>query len=339
VDGGVGTQRFRARYLLIFVVTLVVAVDAGMLVRLVSGGIGDDFRVFWLASRNDPYVGGLMPFAYPPTTLLWIQPLKLIPFWLASFLWRAASVALFYFSSRRIWGSPEARFALLGPMVIYALLGGQFSLFAAALVFMAYSTRLRGLCLGLAMMLKPQMVFLAPLFLLVEKDWRGLFGLAATAVLFCGFATLAFGLQIWLDWIHAVHELQSAVNAREIDRVALSPATLYQLPAAPLFIAGIVVAAIVAFVARERSPQLKLTAVCATSLLAAPYSLRYDLAVFAPMLAGYVLQGSWRSVLASIPFTGMFGPPSLLIALLPLADAARSRRNFSPALPTRSTTS
>jgi hypothetical protein len=296
-----------------------------MLVKLAYGGIGDDFRVFWLASRSDPYAGGLMPFAYPPTTLLWIQPLKLISFWPASFLWRLASVALFYWSARKLWGSAEARFALIGPMFVYALLGGQFSLFAAALIFTAYSNKPRGVWLGLAITLKPQIVFLAPVFLLLEKDWRALFELTATCVAICGLATLVFGSQIWFDWIHAVHALQSAVNVRDIDRVALSPATLYQLPAIPLFIVGLAVTAVVAFIAKDRSPQLKLTAICATSLLTAPYSLRYDLAVFAPMLAGYVLQGSWRSLVASIPFTGMFGPPSLIIVLLQLVDRGERR--------------
>jgi hypothetical protein len=216
-------------------------------------------------------------------------------------------------------------------MVLYAVLGGQFSLFVAAFIFMAYSTRWRGVWLALAITLKPQVVFLAPLFLLIARDWRALFELAATALAICAIATLAFGLEIWTDWIGAIPALNSAVNARDIARVALSPATLYQLPPVPLFIAGVAVAVPLAFAVRVQSPQSKVVAICAMSLLTSPYSLRYDLAVFAPMLVGYVLQGSWKSLLASIPFTGMLGPPSLLIALLLLAEKQTGRSQLTVA--------
>jgi hypothetical protein len=323
------------RPILLFVIVFIIAVDIGVPIKLGLGGIANDFLVFWLAARRDPYAGGLMPFAYPPTTLLWIQPLKLFPFWPAYIAWSVASVAVFYASAKRLWPIPDARLALAGPMVLYALLGGQFSVFVAALVFMAFSSRFRGAWLGLAITLKPQMVFLAPLFLLVDRDWRALVELGATVIAVCVLATFAFGPPIWADWVHSLPALQSAVTTRDIDRVALSPATLYQLPPIPLFVAGLAVALVAAVLARHRSRQLKLTAICATSLLTAPYSLRYDLAVFAPMLAGYLLQGSWRSLIACIPFSGMLGPQSLLIVLLQLVDKDRVPASESEGVPSR----
>jgi hypothetical protein len=201
-----------------------------------------------------------------------------------------------------------------------AILPGQLTLFTCAMILMAYSTRHRGLWLGLAVTLKPQLALLAPLFLLIERDFRQLAIMTAVVAFIAGLATLVFGLSIWATWLHSIPTLKPALDLRGITPVVLSPAVLYGLPAVPVFIVATIFGAIVAYIARARSPQLRLQAMCATSLLAAPYSLKYELAIFAPAMAAYILRQNWKSLVACLPFSGTLGPPSLLIAILQLVD-------------------
>ena len=55
----------------------------------------------------------------------------------------------------------------------------------------------------MAVALKPQLVYLAPLFLLANREWRSLAAMALTVIAVGAVATLVFGMGIWSDWLRS----------------------------------------------------------------------------------------------------------------------------------------
>ena len=136
-------------------------------------GLGDDFLVFWRAVREGfPYAYSPLPFGSPPTALLFFQPLKLIPFWPGYIVWDVMSLVLFVWLGSRLYGRKAALIGTISPAIVTALIAGQVTLIVGALVFAAFLSGpiLCGALLGFAVCLKPQMLFLAPLFFLFTRE-------------------------------------------------------------------------------------------------------------------------------------------------------------------------
>ncbi len=262
---------------LLFAVICGVIVSFGLIVATASN-FGHDFRVFWQASRAtnvytaDPFG----PFVYPPTALVWIKPLALLPFWPAFALWSVMSLAAFMTVARK-W------LLLLSPVVVQCLVYGQTSLLIGALILYAANrpSWARGALLGLALTLKPQVVFLAPLVLFARKDWDALCGLVGGVALSVAVSVALFGFRPWSDWIAALPLFGDDLAARNLWWVTITPygtAMRFGLNPYPFWIAGVVLALVAAW--RSRT-DLAATIVL-TSILASPYAMVNDLAAALP---------------------------------------------------------
>lgn len=133
-----------------------------------------------------------LPWVYPPTFLLFVMPLSLLPF-VASYLIFIGSTAVLYIAALlRILAFPGVpRHVVWLPVLAYpgmheAALIGQNSLLTAgmaawALIQLRTRPVLAGVLIGL-LSVKPQLAALLPVALVVDRAWRTFFTAAATAI-------------------------------------------------------------------------------------------------------------------------------------------------------------
>ncbi|WP_066739278.1 glycosyltransferase family 87 protein [Cupriavidus sp. D384] len=201
-------------------------------------GMGWDFVVYWCASGLAQLHGApaaydwellrlaerpllpttFGPFAYPPTFLLLIYPLALVPFGLALVLFSLAGIAAYLGHMRTVVGQLHRYWflpALAFPGLWVALIAGQNSLFTAvaagcALWWLRRHPVAAGACIAL-LCVKPQLGVLFPLMLLCERRWVAFAAAAGCSVLFAGLTTLVFGLDIYPAFFRSMAMFRDAV--------------------------------------------------------------------------------------------------------------------------------
>jgi glycosyl transferase family 87 len=191
---------------------------------LSGGARNTDFLVFWsagslaldghAASAYDwpaleaierGVVGNVvsdLPWVYPPTFLLAVAPLALIPYVPAFFAWLSATLvaylaALYAIVPRR----STIALALAAPPVLWNCFTGQNGFLTAALLggslaLLDARPVAAGVLLGL-LSYKPQFGLLFPLALALTGRWRVFSVAAATAASMAGLSSLAFGIEAW----------------------------------------------------------------------------------------------------------------------------------------------
>ena len=322
------------RKALLFALFIAVLSDAAVTRALWPDGFAYDFAVFWRTIHgpiSQIYADSPDPFVYPPTGLLWFQPLRLAPFWPSYIAWTALSFAAFWFASAKLFGAPAAWLASISPAIVLGLIPGQTSLLASAILLSAYALQSpvgRGALLGLAFTLKPQLVLMAPLFLLVRGELVALGVMTIVILATAALATILFGLPTWAAWIHSLPNFQQVLVNRHLSLSAVSPAgyaDVIGVPAPLALACGVAGGIWIAFRARGLEPKKTAAAVAAASLLSAPYALRYDLTALMPLVAATILWDDDRKgYVAGLAFSAVLGPLSILAAL-PAIFQGRSR--------------
>jgi len=268
--------------------------------------IGDrtpDFLVFHAAARAWPgpiydaeYLHQFQfgraeayPWAYPPTFLLMLLPLRWLSFQAAYALWVAGSVVALLEASRLLAGR-WAYLLLLSPILLLAAVNGQSSIIVAAAAVAGLALKDRpvasGLLLALAACIKPQLLVLAPIGLLIAGRWRdtaamGLIGLAA-----CALSASLLGLNVWLDWFAALPGFLE-IN-RQMGLPGLAPEALWMR-----VVLGAVSVALVyhAFCGDDRVVQSM--AALGGPLLFGEHIMRYDAVMIAPAALAMALRSKW----------------------------------------------
>lgn len=265
-----------------------------------SGFSATDFKVLWGAVNSPiPYAPADWPFAYPPTMLLWLQPLRLAPLWPAFIAWSLLGAGLYVAAVRPLVGKWWP-YALLAYPGAFCLCTGQVSLFVAALIFLAFQTRHRGLLLGLAFTIKPQLVFLAPLVL----DRNQLAWFAGTVLALCLAATAVFGIHIWHDWFASFGHFAERAQSIGVLRAAASPAALasyYDVSPIPFLLAGL---ALGTFTLLRSEPSGPLLAACC--IVSSPYALTYDLVAVMPLAIPHLISLTWWTLPAAMAATSLW---------------------------------
>lgn len=294
-----------------------------------------DFYVFWTAARHwqapyDPaiiarleaaiHLGGVWPFVYPPSFLLFVYPFALVPLTLAYPLWTGASAALFTYAAshlvKPVWAT--ALLALAPPVFFSAALGQTSLLIGAAAIggWRLRETRpaLAGALFGLAACIKPQAMILAPVVL--WGRWRTLgWMMAAGGALIA--ASLAFGWARWAEWLHALAAFRALAPAAE----RANPSALLAAPwwAALMGLLGLYLA-----LASRDLVGLIGGAFCLT-----PYAHAYDLAPLAPLAAMWLFdrtQYGWsRAVAGGALLAGLVATPAASLAFFAAMAALASR--------------
>ena len=279
-----------------------------------------DFAVFWRAVHAvHPYATNEQPFVYPPTALLWFSPLKLVDVWPGYLIWTAVSVMVFAAAALWLYGRGATALAIISPAMSVGLIPGQTSLIAAAVLFAAFATECRlcrGVLLGALLTFKPQLAVVAPLFLIVRRDWHALAWMMLTALLLALATTVLFGAEVWSDWMRAIPAFQQIVTHRGLSMSAVSPAAFASsigLPSLPLLLLGCAAALAIALKSGRLNDGERAAMIATASLFAAPYALRYDLIAIAPAMGVIILNQTGRkALLACVAYSATFGPLSLV---------------------------
>lgn len=262
---------------------------------------GNDFGVYWRAAHQplDAVYAwpGRYPFPYMPTMLLWTSPLRLLPRWPAYFAWTAISVVVFLFVCRRYLTGPSAALVLISPPLLRGVYTGQVCAALAALTIWACRTANRtaaGIAFGVIASVKPQLVLMAPLLFVLNRDWRAFRSSAATFAATVILALLFFGPDRWPEWLASMNHFHHAVADTGVITVATTPAAVaerYGYAPLPFLILGAVVGAGIVYACRDSGPLEKAAAITVASVMASPYALIYDLTVAMPLLAIAVFEG------------------------------------------------
>ena len=278
-----------------------------------------DFRVYW-RTANGPldtaYATSRLPFPYAPTMLLWISPLKLILMWPGFIAWFAVSIWAMKRACRNLLSPNETWLVFLNPIAVNALCTGQVSVFLAAGLLWACTTERRitaGLAFAFIASVKPQLVALAPLLLIARRDWTAFASAALGFAAIVAASILAFGIDPWVEWVNSMENFHHVVADSYVLLVAVTPAAVAQsfhLPPLPFLLAGLALGAWLVVRCSSLGPLEISAAIGTASLLAAPYSLSYDLAVIAPFLAFATFRGS---IGAAFALSGVLNPAPLLL--------------------------
>lgn len=258
-----------------------------------------DFTVFWTAARFDgavydvyaltaaqldrlPQHWTLRPFPYPPSALLLIKPLALLPYEAALLLWTAAGLAALAAGAMTLGKRALAALAMLP--VGLAMLAGQMSLFiggaiSGAVGLLAKNEVAAGLLFGLAAAVKPQSVLLVPVALLAGRHWKAL-AASAVALVLIVLASLCLGAHLWLDWIQAMPQFVEQTSRPPYRELNIAYGPTY----APL---GILLVVVTFW--RFQSASWRLLALAVGQFLCVPYMLIYDLTAACPAIAALLL--------------------------------------------------
>ena len=248
-------------------------------------------------------------FMYPPTMLILVWPLALVPYALGYALWIGVGlVACAAVVGMRRGAWPLPLLLAVAPSTLWTELCGQSTLMLAALLLtgMLLSARrpvLAGLLIGLATY-KPQLGILVPVALVAAGQWRTMAAAAATFLTVVFVTTTAFGSDIWLAW--ASH-IGSIVGVRTRHTSEWAPLLVTISSDLAIMGFGKQVADLgqaTAFVATAvciwrcfrtsdpgRSPairELKVAALAAATFLATPFAFIYDLPLFTMALLLFV---------------------------------------------------
>lgn len=290
---------------------------------LLPGTLAQDYLAFWSASHlalqhhaMDAYtvktIGAVehsavkdfinfLPWLYPPTFLLFIYPIALLPYQLSDAIFLGLTLLAFVLVIRAtLPGKLTVLTALAFPGVAITLLSGQNSFLTAAimgcgLVLLPRRPILSGMCLGL-LCIKPHLAVLIPLALLCSRSWKTLIATGLTAIALSAISVLVFGTGTIMAFIHSMGLIQGIINSAGPVLVRVptffAMARKLHLPQPVAYAFQIVsactaIAAVVYVWIKPSAYELRAaTLVCAT-LAVTPYLFDYDLTWYGLVIVWY----------------------------------------------------
>jgi hypothetical protein len=292
--------------------------------------LGYDFITFWAGSwvsRNDSPAAVFDPamitaaeriavpasekvflWHYPPTFLLLVTPLSLLPYVAAYLLWVTLSFAAYALVIRKIAPQPQTLLLLAAfPGAFLNFAHGQNGFIIAALLGGALMTLerkpvLAGILIGL-MSIKPHFGVLLPLALMCGRHWRAFAAAAITTIAFAALSVLFLGIEPWIAFWNNL-PVARAVFEDGLIRWSKLPSLYAALRLAGVGLTGayvahgllaLSVAASVAWVWWRKAPLALRGAALATGiLLVTPYLFDYDYALLAVPIALLTMDGYVR---------------------------------------------
>lgn len=323
-----------------------------------AGAPTTDFSIFWTAGRTALGGSAVVVYdssalaeaaghtaiangwPYPPTFLLIVLPLAVLPFVPAFLAWTLATLAVYLAALHTIL--PRRSTLVLGlawPPVAWNFIGGQNGFLSAALIGGALAcmeTRpvIAGVFLGL-LSYKPHLGMLFPLVLLLTGRWRIVASATATALVFAGAAWLAFGTETWDAFLlSGAHTAAATVGGTQdtwlVAQTIYGFARSIGVGSAPAWAAqGAITSATAAAVCwiwlRPVSFELKGAALSLGALIVTPHLAIYDFPVAAVPVAYLIKDGLAPGMSAAIL--------ALAVAPLALFALAFSGHDAFPVMP------
>ena len=290
----------------------------------------NDFVVYWDTAHkplSEVYEHRpRYPFPYMPTMLLWIKPLSLVDALPAYVFWIAVSALTFTWATRKYLTMGQNLLALISRPVLFCLATGQVSVFLAGIMLWAFGTSRKawaGVALGLIASIKPQLVLLAPLLLLLRRDFRMTVAAGASFTATVLAALLAFGDQPWVDWLESLDNFRAVMNAgeglRDVPGLA-GQAERAGYPPLPFMLFGLAFGSWLVYRCRNLGALEVTAAVATASIFAAPYSMTYDLVAVVPFLAVMAFR---NRITAAVALTALFHPLAIFLSSFELLRKAK----------------
>lgn len=289
---------------------------------------------------------GVLPWLYPPTFLLFVYPLALLPFTLSAPIFLFGTLALFVKVVRTIVPHPRtALVAIAFPGSALVVTAGQNGLLTASLVglglvLLRRRPILAGLCFALVAV-KPQLCVLIPLALLASRSWRALGAMIAGVAISLALSILAFGSETLVAFVHNMGLANSFIESgRALLFRVPTPFAALKLLHAPTPVAGAVqavsalcAAATVCYAwGRPSAFGLRAAVLVCASMLVSPYLYDYDLSWYGVLIAWVVYharehgfrrgQREWLAVLWLAPIAGLTLVSHLHVPFTPLISIA-----------------
>lgn len=289
-------------------------------------GEGSDFLAFWGAAKltvaGTPHLAydlaaetamqattgikGMFAYVNPPPFLLAIAPLGLLPYAAAWVVWSLAGWAIWLLVARRIL--PQATLAIAAfPGAWLAASHAQNGFLTGALLIggvlaLKRSQALSGALFG-ALIVKPHLALLVPLWLLAGRKWTAIWAAAASAAALSLLSLAAFGIETWRAWPQSF-AVSSAIMRDSTGMFWLRMGTVYSAVRyhggadAALIGQALVTLACAALVVlvwrRTRDSDATGALLLAATALGSPYLFAYDLAFLALPVFWLVREGLAR---------------------------------------------
>jgi len=292
--------------------------------------IGADFLVFWSASSmartGDPasvydfqefykvertIADYPNPWVYPPTYLLMVLPLSLLPYLPSFIVWILSTCCIYLIVIRRIAPHPiTAWLALAYPGTFQNIVHGQngflsTALLGGGLLLLDNFPLMAGILFGL-LSYKPHFAILVPIALAAGKYWKALAAMVVSSLCFILLSGIALG---WRTWVAFYNNISSPIMIliKEKSLWIKMPTTFasfllagFNLSLAGAFHGFVMFGAviIVAWVWYKEAPlYIRGSALISGILLFTPYAYYYDLSLLALPLAwlGWeCFRGGWQ---------------------------------------------
>ncbi len=148
-------------------------------------------------------------FFNPPVALLMWAPFGFLHHSHALWLWTALPLIVLGWLIFRLTNSWLATgLTLIAPLTAYTAGAGQTGIVYAALMagFMLTCERHPARTGGIAALvaIKPHLALAMPFCLLIDRNWRALTAMAATAIMLSAVVSLVFGFGIWISFIEGI---------------------------------------------------------------------------------------------------------------------------------------
>ena len=310
---------FAAVYIAWFILTLPDLVDPR------GKPFGYDFIAYWSAARLAltghpaaafdenmisavqhavvPSAPGIVfPWHYPPTFLLPVVPLGLLPYVAALAVFVVATAVLWAALVPRVVTDPRGWIAAAAaPAGLINLLDGQNAFLTAALAgfaLLALQRRpiLAGVSIGL-LAIKPHLALLFPLALLAEGRWRTIAAATVTVLALCAATLPTLGWESWTAFLHHLAVTQAMGQTGAVPWGTMPSAYVFALALGlPVKVAATLQSAVALCAAacvwrawrnRDAPFEAKAATLLAASLLVSPYLFYYDL-LWAALAVGWL---------------------------------------------------
>jgi hypothetical protein len=327
-----------------------------------TGRVGSDFLAFWGAGRlalagvpwqafdlaaehaaqAASHTGQMVAFVNPPPYLFLTEPLGLLPYWAAWLAWALAGWAVWFAVCRKLM--PGNALVLLSFPAAYLaachaqngfvtgalLVGGVIALDPARSGARSNSAEIVAGVLFGALVIKPHLALLVPLWLIAGQRWRALGAGAVSAAVLCVLSLAVFGPETWAAWpkgFQVSEVLMAQTGGPFFYRMATPYALIRIMLGANAALVGqaVIVIATVMLVWRQTRTHGANAAtgalMLAATAIASPYLFSYDFPfLIQPMtwLIGTARAQGWRPWEKVAAIVLWFAPLATRAAAMPL---------------------
>jgi len=259
-------------------------------------------------SVTRPETPDFYPWNYPPSSLLIVYPLALLPYVQSLAAWLALGLAGYLAALWRIFPKPLTLWVGLAfPAVFWTVTHGQTSflttsLFCWGLLQLPRRPVLAGILFGF-LAFKPHLGLLLPIALLAGRHWRAVVAAALTALLSAAVSVFLFGAGVWADFLASTAAtrsmLESGMNFGHYYKMQ-SVFAAARLLGSPMLVAyslqavvALGAAAAVVWVWRRprADPDMKNAVLMAATPLSTAFIFDYDLMLLGPAIAWLARKG------------------------------------------------